>query len=336
MKIGIFGDHNDSQCKALSGALHNRGVQSIIVDCSAIHQGSDFSYSSGGFFAQGQSLNDVKGWFLRYIISPLPPVFKSSEEYVLFKDWFNEYMHRQERYAFQLAMLLSWEASGIPVINPPEHGSVLQIKTFQLEMARQAGLNIPQSLVTNNPGRVVEFLQQVKDVVYKPSMGGALCRQLDLDALNQLALIKEAPVIFQEHIHGVSVRVTIVGEKVVSCVRIPSNTLDYREDPGYKEGLQTYIPENCPEDVLKKSIQLMRNCGLLFSGIDFILQEDGRWVFLEANSSPIYLEIENKTGVSITNELADLLIYLANDPQYYRKVIAQSARTESFVKYAFG
>ena len=336
MKIGIFGDPNDHQCKALAGALYQRGIQPIVVDCSSIHQGDDFSYHDGEFFAQGESLKEIKAWFLRYIISPLPPAFRADEEYLLFKDWFTEYMHRQERYTFQLSMLLSWGARGIPVMNPPEHGGVLQIKTFQLEMARQVGLNIPRTLVSNSPERVRAFQKQVDEVVYKPSMGGALCLPLDDAEMARLDLIQQSPVIFQERIRGISVRVTIVGEKVISCVRIPAETLDYRNAPGYAAGQQVYEPEICPEHIAAKSIQLMQKTGLLFSGIDFIVQNDGKWVFLEANSSPVYMDIEQKTKVSITNALADHLIYLANDPQYYKNLLAKTARTESFVKYALG
>ena len=80
----------------------------------------------------------------------------------------------------------------------------------------------------------------------------------------------------------------------------------------------------------------MRACGLVFSGIDFILQADGRWVFLEANSSPIYMDIEQKTKSPITDALADFLLLLANDPSVYQHVLSQAERTKSFVKYAIG
>lgn len=336
MKIGIFGDPNDHQCKALAGVLYQRGVQPIVIDSGAIHQGGDFSYHDGDFFAQGQALQDVKAWFLRYVISPMPPAFRVNEEYILFKDWFTDYMHRQERYAFQLAMLLSWGARGIPVMNPPEHGGVLQIKPFQLDMARLVGLKTPQTLVTNDPERVRQFEEKVGEVVYKPSMGGALCEALDESALARLDLIQQSPVIFQERIRGTSIRLTIVGDKVVSSVRIPTDNLDYRNAPEYQTGQQVYEHQTCPGEIAVKSAQLMRKTGLLFSGIDFILQENGEWVFLEANSSPIYADIEKKMQAPITSAIADYLVLLANDPAHYKKLISQAARTQSFIKYALG
>ncbi len=336
MKIGIFGSRQDAQCQILEKALKQRDAQVVLLESPAINQGEDFSYVDGHFYYQGHPIDDVQCWFLRYVLSPLPPIFRADEQYVLFIDWFNEYMHRQERYSFELAMLLSWGARGIPVVNPPEHGGVLQIKTFQLDVARQVGLNIPRTLVTNRKERVLEFRKEVGDVVYKPAMGGAVCRALDENAVKELDLLEASPVIFQEHVKGTGVRVTIVGEKVVSCVRIPSITLDYRENQAYKRGEQVYLAEHVTEDLTQKSLALMHACGLFFGGLDFILQENGRWVFLEANSSPVYLDIERKTQVSITDALADYLLLLANDPNRYQQALTQASRTKSFVKYAMG
>jgi glutathione synthase/RimK-type ligase-like ATP-grasp enzyme len=336
MKIGIYGSRADSQCQLLEKAITRRGAKVVLLDSSAITQGEDFSYANGNFIYQGSSLEEIGGWFLRFVMSPLPPFFRAEDQYVLFKDWFNEYMHRQECTSFELAMLLSWSARGIPVVNPPENGGVLQIKTFQLDVARQAGLTTPGTLVTNQKARVLEFQKTVGDVVYKPSMGGALCRVLDQSAIQELDSLAASPVIFQENIKGTGVRVTIVGEEVVSCVRIPSTTLDYRENPAYVHGDQIYVTEHLPEKIKEQSLALMRKCGLFFAGIDFILQEDGRWVFLEANSSPIYLDIERKTHAPITDALADYLLLLANDPDRYHQAVKQGDRTKSFIKYSLG
>ncbi len=336
MKIGIFGSHNDPQSQLLISALKRRSAEVALVESTSIHTGTEFSYRNGSFFYNGERLDDVAGWFLRYVISPLPPRFKAGEDFVLYQDWFYEYMHRQERYTFQIAMLLAWGARGIPVVNPPENGGVMQIKTFQLDIARLSGLDIPRTLVTNNKEKVAQFKQEVGEVVFKPSMGGALCTPLDEEAEKELDLLRQSPVIFQERVKGTPVRVTMVGDQVVSCARIPSSRLDYRDNPGYNEGKQVYLPEFLPETIRLKCLEMMKNCGLLFSGIDFILQEDGRWVFLEANSSPIYLDIERKTGVSITDAIADHLLLLANDPERYRQAVQQAARTRSFVKYAMG
>ena len=47
-------------------------------------------------------------------------------------------------------------------------------------------------------------------------------------------------------------------------------------------------------------------------------------------------DIENKMKAPITDSIADFLILLANDPARYKKMTAQAARTQSFIKYALG
>ncbi|HEY2766395.1 MAG TPA: hypothetical protein VGJ13_20645, partial [Pseudonocardiaceae bacterium] len=44
------------------------------------------------------------------------------------------------------------------------------------------------------------------------------------------------------------------------------------------------------------------------SAVDFSIDSDGRWVFLESNSSGQYFWLESHTGAPITDALADLLI----------------------------
>jgi hypothetical protein len=46
----------------------------------------------------------------------------------------------------------------------------------------------------------------------------------------------------------------------------------------------------------------------LASAVDFSIDSDGRWVFLESNSSGQYFWLESHTGAPITDALADLLI----------------------------
>ncbi len=143
---------------------------------------------------------------------------------------------------------------------------------------------------------------EVKDVIFKPVMGGALTRPLDDEALEELEAISRSPVIFQEH-------VTLVGDEVVSSVAIvtPEQHLDYRSDPAYISGETHYREVTLPPRVEELSRKAMRLCGLTFAGID-IKRHDDQYVFLELNSSPVYYEIEHQLGHPITTALARYII----------------------------
>ena len=47
---------------------------------------------------------------------------------------------------------------------------------------------------------------------------------------------------------------------------------------------------------------------LVWTGIDFRLTPDGRYVFLEANPNPMFLGFEDRCGLPLTDALANLLL----------------------------
>ena len=332
MRIGIFGSADDAHCQALGAALERRGAAPVLVAGSDLHEGEDFAFDGATFHYRGQSFDDVGAWQVRRILSPLPPAFTLADEVFLYDDWLRDYMHRRERYGYLLSWLHTLAARGVPLVNPPEQGIGVQLKTYQLAMAKELALTVPQTLVTNNPDRVRAFRDAVGAVVFKPSMGGDLCRPLDEASMKQLHLLESHPVIFQEQVKGTSVRVTLVGGKVVSSVEIRTAALDYRQDPNYVNGGQSYVAAPLPEAVSQQTLELCQRLGLSLAGVDFIRSADGTLTFLEANSSPSYLDIEEKTRAPISDALAQHLLAVAN-----RRALGEPRprrERKSFIRYA--
>jgi glutathione synthase/RimK-type ligase-like ATP-grasp enzyme len=116
----------------------------------------------------------------------------------------------------------------------------------------------------------------------------------------RLDAIASAPAIFQQRIVGADVRVTVVGDRVVSAVEVESEDgVDYRRGAAYRAGASVYRSHALPADVASMSLRAAALCGHVLSGIDWKAGKDG-YVILEANSAPVYLDIEHKTGAPIT------------------------------------
>jgi len=333
--VGIYGSPSDIQVETVTRALKARGCDVLVVDAQALNDGMPHTFDGSRFVVGGVDISACRAWYLRHVMTPIPPAFEKAGEWHLYRDWFIEYMRRRERFAWQLSFLLAQGFAKVPVVNPPEHGGVVQMKLFQLFVARRIGLRIPETCVTNDPETVRAFAKTVGEVVYKPSLGGGPCVALDDEARARLSQLVASPVIFQERARGKDVRVTLVGDDVVSAVVIPSTVLDFRFDPTYRDGRAVYEAITIPDDVIARVKELMRACGLVFSGVDLKLGDDGSWTFLEANSSPIYLDVERKTGAPITERLVDLLLKSAESPRAFVDRVDEARRTsESFVKYA--
>jgi hypothetical protein len=179
-----------------------------------------------------------------------------------------------------------------------------QTKPVQLAMVARLGIPIPRSIVTNAPSPLVKFAGQHQRMIFKPVQGGAHTRRLTPAQLQpqNLQSLKLAPVSIQEEIPGTNVRVFIIGERVLAC-EITTEEVDFRDD-----GAQRIVPHDLPAEAVAMSRTIARTLGLVWTGIDFRLTPDGRYVFLEANPSPMFMGFEHYSGLPLTAALGDLLI----------------------------
>ncbi|MFT3712253.1 MAG: ATP-grasp domain-containing protein [Archangium sp.] len=313
MRVGIFGTDDDLQVHAVAKEVRALGADDVLIRSDALDEGLPLSELDGKFLYRGVDLTDVRGFYLRSIPAPYAPSFEREEdqELVLYEDWFIRYMQERERASYFVAWLLALQDRGARLINPPQAGSVLQYKPFQLNVLRSVGASVPRTLISNDPDAVRAFAKDTHDVIFKPLMGGAITRRLaDLESADELDAVRNSPVIFQERIDGDDLRVMLAGDEIVSCVaiRTPSQHLDFRDDPVYSSGDARYEEVELPSAVVQHCRDAARKCGLRFAGIDIKRTTDGRFVFLELNSSPIYLDVEQKLGHRISRAIAELVV----------------------------
>ncbi|HYH94661.1 ATP-grasp domain-containing protein [Hyalangium sp.] len=305
MRIGIFGDGADPQCAAVAREAAALGAGALIVDSRALDEGKPLSMHDGKTFYLGEPVDDVKGFYVRSVPVPYVPAMKKDDSLVLYEDWFTTFTQTRERAAYFLAWLLQLSHRGVTLVNGPHAASVMQHKPYQLHALRSLGAKVPRTLISNDPVAIRAFQAEVKDVIYKPILGGALTRALDAEALERLDAVAASPVIFQERVPGEDLRVMLVGDEIVSSVAIvtPEQHLDFRDDPVYSGGEAMYREVALPEPVQRFCRAAARACGLTLAGID--LKQRGKdFVFLELNSSPIYMDVELKMGHRISKAIA--------------------------------
>lgn len=308
MRVGIFGTDDDLQVQSVARELRALGAEDILLRADALDHELPISERDGRMVYRGVDVTDLDGCYLRFIPAPYAPEVERDGQWVLADHWFTAYMQQRERASFYVAWLLALQDRGCRLVNPPHAASVLQYKPFQLHALRRAGAAVPKTLLSNDPFAVRDFQREVGDVVFKPLMGGALTRSLSDVTDDELQSVTASPVIFQERIAGDDLRVMLAGDEVVSSVaiRTPAQHLDFRDDPVYSAGDADYEEVSLPEPVVAQCRAAARTCGLRFAGIDIKRAPDGRWIFLELNSSPIYLDVELKLGHPISRAIAEL------------------------------
>ena len=197
-------------------------------------------------------------------------------------------------------------------MNPPIADEVSQRKIRQLQVAREVGLTVPDTLVTNEPEAARAFIEAhgVGQVVRKAFRNIAQApRETHLVSADDLALldsVRFAPVIFQRFVPGdLDLRVTIVGDDVFTAAI--SSTADYRVD--YRPGLgsATVVPYDLPPVITARLLALMKAFDLQYGAIDLRVTPDGDYVFLEVNPAGEYLFVSERTGQPVSAAIAAML-----------------------------
>jgi hypothetical protein len=210
------------------------------------------------------------------------------------------------------ALLGVWYSMPAWWMNPPLADEVAQRKIRQLQVARQLGLTVPDTVVTNEPDVAALFVQQhgigrvvrkaFRNIVEAPRET-YLLRAEDLE---QLETVCYTPVIFQEYVPAKSdLRVTIVEDEVFAAAITsePQFAADYR--PGLASA--TVLPYDLPDGVATKLRALMNAFGLNYGAIDMRVTPEGDHVFLEVNPGGEYLFITRRTGQPVSQAIAAAL-----------------------------
>ncbi len=195
-------------------------------------------------------------------------------------------------------------------VNDPWRDAAASHKPRQLAVAERLGLRVPATLVTNDPERARAFLARRRRTVHKTlhptGDGWRPTRLVGPDDRARLGSVRWAPVVFQEYVPGVDVRVTVAGDRVFATeidVRDSRAPEDFR--PGWREAPVAAC--RLPDPVERRVRALVAALGLRFAAIDLRRRDDGEHVFLEVNPSGQWLFAEERTGQPITEAVSRLL-----------------------------
>lgn len=310
MRLGIFGRLDDPLSTHTEQLARARGHEVVRLPLSAMLDGTPGAFDGTDWLFAGHDVGACDAFVLRQYPAA-HALLAPSETTHTAADWFRRGMQQQERSAFAQSLLLDQELLGKPIINRLGATQQLDHKPLQLAVLGRLGAPLPRTLVTNFPKAARLFVADVGDAICKPLAGGAETRAVDDELLSRLDLITSAPAIFQERVGGPDVRVTVVGERVISSVAIDSSTLDYRSGDAYQSGAARYLPHQLPPEVEALCLRVAAALGQTLSGVDLKHAGGDRglcgYVLLEANSAPVYLDIESKTGALITDAVLDWL-----------------------------
>jgi glutathione synthase/RimK-type ligase-like ATP-grasp enzyme len=183
-------------------------------------------------------------------------------------------------------------------VNPLESYAKSGLKPVQLKAAKNVGLSIPETIISNNPNEIVQFIENCSGkVITKPfssmtwqEKGNHHYFPTTLisveDIKNNLDSVKLCPLIYQECVNrSYEVRVTIMGATVIAAklTKDSSQSVDWRvintTDNLHIEKIEI------PEVVKKQCLALTKDLNLIYGCIDFIVDQNSNYTFLEINNA---------------------------------------------------
>jgi glutathione synthase/RimK-type ligase-like ATP-grasp enzyme len=201
--------------------------------------------------------------------------------------------------------LADWcEVTPARVVNRARPQGSNASKPYQAELLRRLGLDVPETLITNDPDLVRDFVARHRRVVYKSASGiRSVVRILERADLERLDRIAWCPVQFQAYVPGFDVRVHVVADEVFAT-RVRTNASDYRY--AATEGIEapSLDPVELDNGLAQSCIRVAEALELPFAGIDLRIGSEGQPTFFEVNPSPAFTYYEDSTGQRIARALA--------------------------------
>ncbi|WP_329483094.1 hypothetical protein OG555_12965 [Kribbella sp. NBC_01484] len=205
--------------------------------------------------------------------------------------------------------------SGVTWLNHPAAMADARVKPYQLAVASRCGLQIPATLITNDPATVTDFASDVGGRIITKSLATMVTidDELGSGVLFTTEVAEEhwtdpgiatTAHLFQELVDGVDVRLTAVGEKLFAAEINPTGSDGPLDIRAHHENV-AYQTVEIPIGVKTAVLDLLYRLGLTFAALDFRVGPSG-WVFLEANPNGQWAFVPQLREV-IARAIADTL-----------------------------
>jgi glutathione synthase/RimK-type ligase-like ATP-grasp enzyme len=199
-------------------------------------------------------------------------------------------------------------------------------KLKQLITAKEVGLSIPKTLITENNNELINFMKICKNRVITKALNThrisfLLSKNIKciLNLKTEVVLkrklkydvnLEGIPSLYQEYVDKIfELRIFFLrGTFYAMAVFSQSNTktkIDYRNYD--REVPNRIVPYILPVLIKKKLIRFMKVLDIVSGSIDMIYTTKGEYVFLEVNPIGQYHWLEKNCNYSISKDIASLL-----------------------------
>ena len=305
MKVIILARPNDNHTSPIKWALKQAGYNVVCwagLSWSEQQQASILFDKKTKLFLGAHEVEpgDVV-WIRRPELPvPHPEVLEADKK---FAD--NEYRDFYQSLAFLL------EALSVRCVNKHSAARFINNKGVQLHLANACGLKVPKTLFSNSPQATKDFIgsssRRMICKAFTPHMWErrshrdvAITETFEItrEHLPEDEVLTFAPGIYQDMVvKQFDVRTVLMGNRIYShAVHNPENALDWRGDAARGRVEVEIIPT--PPEVEQQLLEFAHRAGICFGSVDFAVDMQGQWWFLEINEEGqfLWLDLRNRAA----------------------------------------
>lgn len=305
-KIALFADAGSAQLAALNDVFKEKEVDTHLFD---IQLGSinkpNIVIDQQRLIWDGIDFKDIQVAHIRCMAvntpSTVPPVMNEAN----YNELRSLFLREQEYQASTRSFFNQMSLRKKLVINTLTRAYVDHDTKAQLyHKLHEGGFCVPDTIMTNSAEHAKAFFRKVGQAVAKPSIGIGSTRRVNEHDVERLDELTRSPVLFQELIEGDTIRVHIVGDKVVLALRIigEEGQIDSRTNP------QGFTYFKLPDSEEEKIVKATHSLGLNYAAWDILAAKDGRFAYLDCNPGPFILWIGRENTRAVFQRLADYMI----------------------------
>lgn len=198
-------------------------------------------------------------------------------------------------------------------LNHPMFTYQAENKIYQLDVAKNVGLEIPETLISNSADGILKnetyvikaldtplFYENGQEMfTYTTVISGANISSSSLHI---------APVIIQKCINDkVDLRVTVVGDEIYPATITTHNNGIYGDWRKLKKEDLQYNRTELPIEIKEKLLKLMQEMNLSFGGVDLAFA-NGTYYFIEINPTGEWGWLIPTTGYQIQEAIVDWMV----------------------------
>lgn len=305
IRAGLIGPADRAEIRRLAMRIEERGGEAVVLDPRddpAIRLGR------GPVSACGEDLANLGGIYVADL--RLPSAVVRSPDGSVDREASRSALARSRRVLAAWNALLDHLSRKIPVVNPPASHELHFLKPFETAAYERGRLPVPLTVSTTDPDALVGLRGRIAGEWITKGMVGGYTHTESIDLPRTIGEARErlrlSPLLVQERIEGENVRAFVLGGKMIGAAEVvptgPSETDSRRGDTRVRRIA-------LPDEAALAAIAATRRWEMAFSAVDFMRQcGTGRYLLLECNSAPFFVNFEARTGLDISGKLADHLI----------------------------